>query len=171
MRLANPGTIAYLANAGIDVFDAWRNTGQSQPEQMALTRWCDLPGTGEDLVLKSGKNGATPDDICAKELEANDTVTFEITSPSNTFSTNLGALIYQLHSVSTPPVPFLPGIWVNHADAQIVLVGVNSTGTTASLTVPAWLNSIMIRAQAIMLSPTANNGTYASSDALDVWVK
>jgi hypothetical protein len=29
----------------------------------------------------------------------------------------------------------------------------------------------MIRTQAVMLSPTANNGLYAASAALDVWVK
>jgi hypothetical protein len=29
---------------------------------------------------------------------------------------------------------------------------------------------MMIRAQAVMLSPGANNGIYAASDALDVWV-
>ncbi|MCA8977205.1 MAG: hypothetical protein KDC98_20960 [Planctomycetes bacterium] len=171
LRLANPGTSSHLANAGIDLFDAWRNTGQSPPEQMSLARWCDLPGTGEDLELRSGVNANSADTTCGKELEPLDTVTFEITSPANTFATSIGALVYQLHGTSNPPTPSLPGIWLDHADAQVVLVGATSTPTTASITAPSWLGNIMIRAQAIMLSTSANNGIYATSDALDVWVK
>lgn len=171
LRLANPGTSAYLANAGINLFDAWRNTGQSQPERMALARWCNLPGTGEDLVLESGVNGAQPDATCGKRLEPNDTVTFRASSPNNTFTTNVGALVYELHDASSPPAPFLPGAWVDRVDAQILLVGVHSGGTTASITIPSWLGPMMIRAQAFVLGAPAANGTYAASNALDVWIQ
>ncbi|MCR9244356.1 MAG: cytochrome c family protein [bacterium] len=170
LRLANPGTSPHLASAGLDLFDAWRNTGQSAPEQMALARWCDLPGTGEDLELRSSKNGAAADATCGKRLEGGDTVTFEVTSPNNTFATNLGGLVYQVHDASAPPAPAFPGIWLDRIDAQVVLIGATSTPTTGSITIPTWYSG-MIRAQAIMLSSTANNGIYAASAALDVWVE
>jgi hypothetical protein len=171
LRLANPGTNAFLQNKGIDLFDAWRNTGQSAPEQMALARWCDLPGTGEDLVLESGINGATPDATCGKQVLPGDTVTFRTTSPNGTFAANLGAIVYQLHDASAPPTPVLPGIWLNRADASILLVGATPAGTTTTIVMPSWVPTVMVRAQAAMLSPNAANGTYAASNALDVWVQ
>ena len=171
LRLANPGTNTFLQNTGIDLFDAWRNTGQSTPERMSLARWCDLPGTGEDLVLESGVNGALPDATCGKRVEAGDTITYKASSPNGTFATNLGAIVYQLHDASAPPAPFLPGIWLDHADATILLIGATPAGTTTNLVLPSWITTLMIRTQAIMLSTTAANGTYAASKALDVWVQ
>jgi hypothetical protein len=58
LLLANPGTSAFLASAGQDLFDAYMATGKSAPEVMATGRWCDLPGTNEDLVLKTAINNA-----------------------------------------------------------------------------------------------------------------
>ncbi|MFO1076466.1 MAG: hypothetical protein U1E73_01930 [Planctomycetota bacterium] len=171
LRLANPGTSAFLANAGVNLFDAWRNTGQSPPERMALARWCNLPGTGEDLVLESGVNGAPTDATCGKRLEANDTVTFHVASPNGTFAANLGGLVYQLHDASAPPAPILPGTWLNRADAQILLVGVTPLGVSSSITIPSWLGPMMIRAQAFAIGAPAANGVYAASDALDVWIQ
>ncbi|MBL8726649.1 MAG: hypothetical protein JNK49_21590 [Planctomycetes bacterium] len=170
LRLANPGTSTFLANTGIDLFDAWRNTGQSAPERMAMARWCNLPGTGEDLVLESGVNGAATDTTCAKRVEGGDTVTFRVRSPNQTFAANLGALMYQLHDASAPPAPFLPGIRLDRADAVVTVIGPNNTGTTANLSIPTWLPPLMIRAQAVMLGAPAANGTYAASNALDVWL-
>lgn len=171
LRLANPGTNTFLQNTGIDLFDAWRNTGQSTPERMALARWCDLPGTGEDLVLESGVNGAQPDATCGKRVEAGDTITYKASSPNGTFATSLGAIVYQLHDASAPPAPFLPSIWLDHADATILLIGATPAGTTTNLVLPSWITTLMVRTQAIMLSTTAANGTYAASKALDVWVQ
>lgn len=171
LRLANPGTNTFLQDKGIDLFDAWRNTGQSPPERMALARWCDLPGTGEDLVLESGVNAATPDGTCGKRVEANDVVTYRVTSPNNTFATNLGAVIFELYDAPAPPTPFLPGIRLDRADATIALIGATSTGATTTVAIPGWVPTISIRAQAVMLSTTAANGMYAASKALDVWVQ
>lgn len=171
LRLANPGTNAFLGGTGVDVFDAWRNTGQSTPEVMARARWCDLPGTGEDVELRSSKNGAPADTACGKELLGGDSVTFEVTSPNNTHVNDLGGLVFQVHDASTPPAPTLPGIWLDRADAQVLLIGASTTPTTHTLTIPTWFTGLMIRTQAIMLSTTANNGIYAASDALDVWVE
>ncbi|MCA8951325.1 MAG: hypothetical protein KDE27_17590 [Planctomycetes bacterium] len=171
LRLANPGTNTYLANAGVDVFDAWRNTGQSPPERMALARWCDLPGTGEDIELKSRVNAGPADTTCGKRLASGDTVTFEVTSPNNTFAANLGGLVFQVHNASAPPTPLISGVWLDRVDAQVLLVGATSTPTPSSITIPSWFTGMMIRAQAVMLAPTAANGLYAASDALDVWVE
>jgi hypothetical protein len=171
LTLANPGTSAFLATAGIDLFDGYRNTGRSAPERMALARWCDLPGTGEDLLLQSGVNGTTPDATCGKRLEPNDTVLYRITSPGGTFAGNFGALLYQLHDASAPPAPFLPGLRLDRADATVTLFGLPPAGQTSSLTVPAWLSNIMIRTQAIVLGSNAANATYAASNALDVWME
>ncbi len=170
LRLANPGTSTFLQTTGVDLFDAWRNTGQSPPERMALARWCNLPGTGEDLVLEAGVNGAAPDATCGKQLEPGDTVVYKATSPNGTFATNLGAIVYQLHDASAPPTPFLPGIHLDHADATILLIGATPAGATTTLAIPSWLGTMMIRTQAVMLSATAANGTYAASNALDVWL-
>jgi hypothetical protein len=170
LRLANPGTNAFLQNTGIDAFDAWRNTGQSAPERMALARWCNLPGSGEDLVLESGVNGATPDTTCGKRLEPGDTVVYRASSPNGTFATSLGAIAYELHDASSPPAPFLPSLHLDRVDATILLIGATPAGTTTTLSIPSWLNSMMIRTQAIMLSASAQNGTYAASNALDVWL-
>jgi hypothetical protein len=171
LRLANPGTSAFLANTGIDVFDGWRNTGQSAPERMALARWCNLPGTGEDLLLQSSINGAPMDTTCGKRLEGGDTIVYKASSPNGTFAANLGAILYQLHDASAPPAPVLPGVWLDHADATVVLIGATPAGATTSLQIPSWLGTIMIRTQAIMLATQAANGTYAASSALDVWVQ
>jgi len=170
LLLANPGTSPFLAGAGIDLFDAWRNTGQSQPERMALARWCDLPGTGEDLELRTAVGVAPFDRTCGKHLGAGDTVTFAITSPNNTFAQCIGALVYELHDASAPPAPSLPGIWLDRADAVVTLPGATAAGSTDSIAIPSWLPSMMIRAQAVMLTPSAANGTYAASDAIDVWL-
>jgi hypothetical protein len=170
LRLANPGTNTFLQNTGIDLFDAWRNTGQSAPERMALARWCNLPGTGEDLVLESGINGNTPDTTCGKQVEPGSNVTYRVRSPNNTFAGNVGALAYQLHDASAPPAPFLPGLRLDRVDATVTLIGVNAAGATANLAIPTWLGPMMIRTQAVMLGAPAANGVYATSNALDIWL-
>lgn len=170
LLLANPGTSTTLAGAGLAVFDGWRNTGQSSPERMALARWCDLPGTGEDLLLESAQNGGTRDQTCGKRMEGGDTMTYTATSPNNTFAANLGAFLFQLHGANTPPTPLLPGLWLDHADAQVLIFGATSAGVSTSLTLPSGLSNLMVRVQAVMLSPSANNGMYATSRALDVWL-
>ncbi len=171
LKQANPGTNAFLAGAGDAVFDGWLATGQSAPERMALARWCDLPGTGEDLALRSGVNGAPPDDTCGKRLEAGDVVLFEATTPNGTFAADFGVIAFQLHDASSPPVPTFPGVRLDRIDAQLSLIGLPAAGRTASITIPNWLTSIMIRSQVIMLTNAAANGTYAASKAHDVWVQ
>lgn len=170
LKLANPGTSQFLAGAGDAVFDGYFATGESTPERMAFARWCNLPGTGEDLVVKTGVNGATPDDTCGKQLGGGDTVVFEVTSPNGTFASNFGALCFQLHDASAPPSPTFPSLRLDRIDAQINLFGLPVGGRTASITIPNWLTGTMIRGQAIMLATGAVNGTYAASNAHDVWV-
>ena len=56
-------------HVGQDLYDGWRATGMSAPEVMTETRWCRLPGTGEDLELRSGIDSQTPNTTCAKEVD------------------------------------------------------------------------------------------------------
>jgi hypothetical protein len=78
--------------------------------------------------------------------------------------------LFQLHDASSPPAPVLPGIRLDRADATITVLGATPGGTTSNLTLPAWVGNLMIRTQVVMLAPQAANGTYAASNALDVWV-
>ncbi len=134
-----------------------------------MARWCNLPGTGEDLLLKSGVNGATPDTTCGKRVEPGQTVLYQASSPASTFATSLGAVIYQLHDASAPPAPVYPGLRLDRADATIALLPLGA-GATTSLTVPTWVSNLMIRTQVVMLANHAANGLYAASNALDIWV-
>lgn len=172
LKLANPGTSQFLATAGDAVFDGYFATGESAPERMAMERWCSLPGTGEDVVLRTGLNGAAPDDNCGKRLEGGDVITFEVSSPNGTFAGDLGALCFQLHDASAPPVPTFAGLRLDRIDAQVTLIGVPTGGSRTSITIPNWLTGTMIRGQVVVLSASnAANGTYATSNAHDVWTR
>ena len=48
------------------LFDAYMATGQSTPEVMTTTRWCDMPGTDEDVEITTSVNGSTSTETCAK---------------------------------------------------------------------------------------------------------
>jgi hypothetical protein len=170
LHLTNPGTSPFLATAGFDVYDGWRNTGMSAPETMAKARWCRLPGTGEDLALSTGVNGTPPDNTCGKRADAGDVVTFRVASPGGTFTASIGALVFQLHTEPAPPTPLLPGIWLNRVDGQVNLFGLPPAGVTTQLAIPPGISGLLIRTQAIMLSASAANGIYAASDAHDVWL-
>jgi hypothetical protein len=39
LRLANTGSVAFLANEGQNLYDAWRNTGMAEPVVMASASW------------------------------------------------------------------------------------------------------------------------------------
>jgi len=63
---ANTGQNAFLANEGINLLNAWLNTGMAEPYVMASTTWgtappppCDTPGIPQNLLAKSGKKSIT----------------------------------------------------------------------------------------------------------------
>ncbi len=110
LRLANPGTSPFLVTAGQELFDAYRNTGGSAPEVMKTARWCRLPGTNEDLVLKTAINSGALDGTCGKDVRTGDTMHFEVTSPLGTHAAHVGGLFLQLHDPWAPPVQLgIPG--------------------------------------------------------------
>ena len=167
LRLANPGTSPFLATAGQDLFDAYRNTGGSAPEVMTTARWCNLPGTNEDLVLKTAVGNGPLDETCGKDVRVGETMHFEVTSPLGTHAANIGGLFLQLHDPWAPPVQLgIPGLHLDHADAYLLIVGVPATGWTFSLTLPP-VGQKLLRWQALMLTPNPANGLFALSRAFD----
>jgi hypothetical protein len=52
---ANNGNVAYLANEGTNLLDAWLNTGMAAPHEMAYTNWA-LPDTDGDTVPDAEDN-------------------------------------------------------------------------------------------------------------------
>jgi hypothetical protein len=62
LYLANTGQNAFLANEGVNLLDAWLNTGMAKPEVMATATWgtapppsCGTPGAAQSLTATAGK--------------------------------------------------------------------------------------------------------------------
>jgi hypothetical protein len=170
LLLANPGTSPFLATAGSDLFDAWRNTGQSAPEVMARARWCDLPGTNEDLVLRTSINGAPLDQTCGKDVYVGDVMNFEVSSPGGTHTLNPSGLFVQFHDLNAPPITgILPGVWIDHWDVAAIFAGAPPTGWTLSLVLPPGVPMDAMRWQAASIYGGAANGVFVTSNAHDLW--
>jgi len=170
LLLANPGTSAFLANAGQDLFDAYMATGGSTPEVMTTARWCNMPGTNEDLVLESAVNGANPDATCGKRVAAGDSLDLLVTSPGGTHNAHVGGLFLQIHTPAAPPVSLgINGLWLDHSDGAVVIPGLGPNGFNFSITLPPGLGNQMFRFQALMLTPNPANGLFALSDAFDFY--
>jgi cytochrome c553 len=66
---ANNGQNAFLAQEGVNLLDAWLNTGMAEPYVMASATWgnappppeppCDPPGVPQNLTAKAGKRSVT----------------------------------------------------------------------------------------------------------------
>jgi hypothetical protein len=167
LRLANPGTNAFLATAGQELFDAYRSTGGSAPEVMKTARWCSLPGTNEDLVLETAVNNGAFDATCGKDVRVGDTMRFRVTSPNGTHAAHIGGLFLQLHDPWAPPVQLgIPGLHLDHDDGWLLIPGVAPGGWTFSLTLPP-IGQQLLRWQALMLTPNPVNGLFALSNAFD----
>ena len=168
LLLANPGTSPFLATAGGDLFDAYMATGGSQPEVMTSARWCNMPGTNEDLVLKTSVNNAAFDDTCAKRVAAGDVLNIEVSSPGNSHQAHVGGLFLQIHNPWAPPTAgLIPGLWLNNVSASVVIPGLPASGFSLNVTLPAGLGIQMFRWQALMLVPNPSNGLFALSNAHD----
>jgi hypothetical protein len=170
LALANPGTSAFLATAGQDLLDAYMNSGKSTPEVMARARWCNLPGTNEDLVLESQINSGPLDQTCGKKIAAGDNMTVKVTSPGGTHAAHLGLLALQLHDPAVPPVSLgIAGLHISAPEALITIVGLPPSGFSLSLTMPPGFGQTILRWQAVMLMPNPSNGLFATSNAHDLW--
>lgn len=168
LRLANPGTSPFLATAGQELFDAYRNTGGSAPEVMARARWCNLPGTNEDLVLRTAVNGGTFDATCGKDIRVGDTMNLQVTSPLGSHQFHVGGLFVQLHDPYAPPIQLgIQGLHLDHYDGYVVIPGVPAAGWTFNLTMPPGFSQQLLRWQALMLVPAPVNGLFTLSNAFD----
>lgn len=66
LYLANNRSIPFLANEGVNLLDAWLNTGMAEPVVMASTTWgatppppCITPGTPQNLTATAGRRAVT----------------------------------------------------------------------------------------------------------------
>jgi hypothetical protein len=66
LYLANNKTNAFLANEGVNLLNAWLNTGMSEPVVMASATWgtppaptCETPGTPQNLTATAGRRSVT----------------------------------------------------------------------------------------------------------------
>ncbi|MFY9345742.1 MAG: hypothetical protein WAT39_24840 [Planctomycetota bacterium] len=168
LRLANPGTSAFLATAGQQLFNAYMATGGSAPEVMAKARWCNLPGTNEDLVLETAVNSGAFDATCGKDIRPGDTMHMRVTSPLGTHAAHIGGLFVQLHDPWAPPVNLgIAGLHLGGYDGYVVIPGASAAGWTFSLVMPAGFSQQLVRWQALMLVPAPVNGLFALSNAFD----
>ncbi len=168
LHLANDGSVAFLARTGQDLLDGWRNTGMAGPHVMTVGTWCRLAGTGEDFELESQVNGHGDPGACGKTAVAGDAVSLRWSSPGGRFVGALSALLIQLHPFGTPPVALatLPGLHLGGVDAQVA-AALPAAGVALSISAPA-VSGWSARVQAVVLSPAAANGVYATTDAHEV---
>ncbi|HEB53887.1 MAG TPA: hypothetical protein ENI87_11600 [bacterium] len=170
LLLANPGTSTFLAGVGQDLFDAYMATGRSAPETMATARWCSMPGTNDDLVLKTSVNGGPLDTTCAKRVAGGDVMNFEVTSPGGTHQAHVAALFLQIYNASSPPTAgLLPGLWLDQDNGYVLIPGVPPGGWTFNIAVPAGLSPQILRWQALALGGNPSNGFFALSNAYDFY--
>lgn len=66
LYLANTGKNAFLANEGVNLLNAWLNTGMAEPHVMAATTWgaappspCLVPGIPQNLTALAGKKSVS----------------------------------------------------------------------------------------------------------------
>lgn len=168
---ANPGTSAFLATAGQDLLDAYMATGRSTPEVMAKARWCNLPGTNEDLVLQSQVNSGPLDGTCGKRVVGGDTITLRVSSPGGTHVANIGGLFLQIHTPAAPPLQLgIAGLHLSSDNGFVLIPGVGAAGFNLSLQLPAGPGGSILRFQALMLMPNPANGLFALTNAHDLWI-
>ncbi|MCA8977836.1 MAG: hypothetical protein KDC98_24130 [Planctomycetes bacterium] len=170
LMLANSSQNAFLGTAGRDLYDGWRATGMSPPEVMVSTRWCRLPGTGEDLELTSAIGTEPPNTNCAKTITSGDTVQLRLATPGGTFVGQLAAFVFEFYGDRGPmPSQLLPGLQIDRIDGQVVIPALPAGGGSAmSITFPAGLGGIALRCQGVVVSVSARNSTYAASPAHDL---
>lgn len=169
LRLANTQQDPFLGMTGVDLFDGWRNTGMSPPEVMTTAAWCRLPGTGDDLELRSGIVGQALDRNCAKVVPGGQTARFRLTSPGGTFVGGFVAFVFEVYRTTGPmPLELLPGVQVDRADSLVPVVGLAATGAQYDIAIPPGYAGHVIRAQGLVISSLTQSGFLGTSPAHDV---
>jgi len=141
-----------------------------------------FPGSGEDLLLETGVNGA-PDSTPLKTAMPGDTIQVAISSPGGALSNTPPLLVGQVYPTGTPgpgsPTGF-PEVYIDPALALLILNGTAPTpfgsivippaGSALTLTFayPGGLSGFTARVQAYAVTPTAMNGFFAASAALEI---
>jgi YVTN family beta-propeller protein len=131
---------------------------------------CRLPGTEEDLQLQSGVGGQV-NAFCLEDVFAGETIRHQMQSPLGTFHGALAALVYRLHSPSQVIGVTLPGLHVDQADGIAVTAPLLASGFVIDTPIPSGVAGWVLRTQAIVLSPLAQNGNYATSPAHDAFLR
>jgi cytochrome c peroxidase/streptogramin lyase len=131
---------------------------------------CRLPGTDEDIELQSGVAGQV-NAFCLEDVFAGETVRHQLQSPLGTFDGAVAAIVYRLHSPSQPIGVTLPGLQVDQADGIAVTAPLLTSGFLVDTPIPIGVAGWVLRAQAIVLSPLAQNGIYATSAAHDAFLR
>ena len=106
-----------------------------------------------------------------EDVVAGETVRHQMRSPLGTFDGSLGALVYRLHSPSQTITVTLPGLQVDQADGMVLAAPLLASGLVVDTPIPAGFDGWVLRTQAIVLSPLAQNGTYATSPAHDAFLR
>ncbi|MGE3173476.1 MAG: hypothetical protein AB7O97_12700 [Planctomycetota bacterium] len=138
------------------------------------------PGSGEDLVLATGIGGAvaTPG-ADVKVASGGSMLEFNVSSPGGTYSLSGFYLLGDLFPTGAPPVPPLPSIWlgigtyftlVDGSPRLFVgqpLIGPNG-GTSTFVVAPNGFAGTSLMIQGIVISPSAQNGIYAATNAHEI---
>lgn len=143
-----------------------------------------FPGTGDDLTLGSGINGL-PSGGPGRDIKfalPNDVLTLQVRSPQGAFHWMPLILAGNAYGTGSGVPAFgLPSLHVNPfvAGGFLLLDGATPAGpfspsrvlppgTDIQLAVPPGLSGYRARLQAIVLSATAGNGLYATTDAHEI---
>ncbi len=136
-----------------------------------------FPGSGEDLFLLTGVNGAIPSTgtgAFIKPVAPMDAVTVLINSPQGAFNSAPFVLAAEPFPTGTPPGPFpgFPEIHMSLGGMRILIdttglvvpIVIGSTGVTLTASIPPALSGQSIMLQAAAVSNMAANGIFATSD-------
>ncbi len=141
------------------------------------------PGTGEDFVLRSGVGTAaatTGPGLDVKIVSSGSQVVLQTISPNGKFVGGLPILGVQLFTTGIPPVPTMPTVHFNLAQAVLLLNSNFSTpfnqflppgGISLYLVIPPGLVGSSVLAQPVVISTAANNGVFASADAHELKIQ
>lgn len=142
------------------------------------------PGTGEDLSLLTGINGATPTTGTGEHVKSasvGDTVQVLLSSPMGGFALSPFIMAAQPFPAGSPPATF-PGYPSVHVSSPGMVFLFDSTigpfpnligpgGFVFTTAAPVSLSGQSVMFQAVALSGAANNGLFAATDAHEIQVQ
>ena len=83
----------------------------------------------------------------------------------------MAALLLQVYDPTAPPTPALAGFQLGQVDAAVYVSPLQAGGLTVDLAVPFGVGGGVLRAQGVVLAPSAQNGLYATTQAHDVFLR